>query len=208
MTDTDRIARIRIALQDIEPEIWPRVEVPLDINLKSLHDVIQAAMGWDDEHLFEFHVADKVYGFSDPEWGTGALGFGPKVLQARLAKLEAVVAQRIDAFAYVYDMGDDWEHVVEIEAIAQAEADVKYPRFIDGARRCPPEDIGGASGYYNFLKAISNRRHREHRNMLEWYGGPYDPNEIDVLTAKLRLGAIAKRRHAGKISQQKRIKAR
>ena len=31
---SERIARIRIALQDIEPEIWRRVEVPLDLRAK------------------------------------------------------------------------------------------------------------------------------------------------------------------------------
>jgi hypothetical protein len=30
---SERIARIRIALDDIEPEIWRRVDVPLELNL-------------------------------------------------------------------------------------------------------------------------------------------------------------------------------
>ncbi|WP_246765093.1 plasmid pRiA4b ORF-3 family protein [Ensifer sp. PDNC004] len=38
----DRIARLHIQLDDIEPLIWRRVEVPLTMSLKGLHDVIQA----------------------------------------------------------------------------------------------------------------------------------------------------------------------
>jgi hypothetical protein len=196
---SERIARIRIALEDIEPEIWRRVEVPLDLNLKSLHDVIQAVMGWQDYHLFEFAIGDKAYGLPGPDGD-----FGRKVLQAKLAKLETFVAQGVNQFAYVYDMGDDWRHTITIEAVEPSAPDQKYPRFIDGARRGPPEDVGGIPGYYEFLDAMAKPRHREHRRMIEWYGGPYDPGDIDSFHLRLRLGAIAKRRHAGRAAYQTR----
>src|SRR6187455_3006643 len=50
MSHVDRIARIRIQLDDWQPVIWRRVEVPLTATLKALHDVIQAAMPFDDYH--------------------------------------------------------------------------------------------------------------------------------------------------------------
>jgi hypothetical protein len=196
---SERIARIRIALDDIEPEIWRRVDVPLELNLRSLHDVIQAAMGWQDYHVFEFAIADKAYGVPDPDWD-----FGRKVLQAKLAKLETFVAQGVQEIAYVYDMGDNWRHTITIEAIETGNPGKKYPRFVDGARRGPPEDVGSIPGYYKFLDIMAKPRHREHRRMIEWYGGPYDPDDIDAFHLRLRLGAIAKRRHAGKTAYQKR----
>ena len=196
---SERIARLRIALEDIEPEIWRRVEVPLDLNLKGLHEIIQAAMGWQDYHLFEFAIGDKAYGLPDPGWDLGR-----KVLQAKLAKLEPFVAQGVREFAYVYDMGDDWRHRIAIEAVEAADPSQKYPRFVDGARRGPPEDVGGIPGYYEFLDAMARPRRREHRRMIEWYGGPYDPDDIDAFHLRLRLGAIAKRRHAAKAAYEKR----
>jgi hypothetical protein len=51
VTSSERIARLRIELADISPPIWRRVEVPLDLTFKHLHDVIQAVMGWEDCHL-------------------------------------------------------------------------------------------------------------------------------------------------------------
>ena len=45
------IVQIRIALQDIEPPIWRRIQVPKDFPLRRLHDVIQAVIGWLDSHL-------------------------------------------------------------------------------------------------------------------------------------------------------------
>ena len=56
------IARIRIELQEIEPKIWRRVDVPLSSTLLALHDFIQFAFRWTDSHLFEFEVGDRNYG--------------------------------------------------------------------------------------------------------------------------------------------------
>ena len=38
------VARIRIQLDDFDPAIWRRVEVPLTTSLEGLHEVIQAVM--------------------------------------------------------------------------------------------------------------------------------------------------------------------
>ena len=56
------IARIRIELQEIEPNVWRRVDVPLSSTLLALHDFIQFAFRWTDSHLFEFEIGDRRYG--------------------------------------------------------------------------------------------------------------------------------------------------
>ena len=67
MTD-ETIARLRITLNDTSPEVWRVVDVPLTANLKMLHDIIQAAMGWQDYHLWEFQAGGRRYGLPNPEW--------------------------------------------------------------------------------------------------------------------------------------------
>jgi hypothetical protein len=49
----------------------------------------------------------------------------------------------------------------------------------DGARRGPPDDVGGTSGFMDFLEAVLDPTHEEHGSMLEWCGRPFDPNDID-----------------------------
>lgn len=198
MSDAEKIARVRIALKDIEPEIWRRVEVPLGMSLKGLHDVIQAILGWQDYHLFEFQVGEKRYGTPSPEWGDER-----KVLHAKSVTLVDLVSKGIDRLDYTYDFGDNWEHAIAIEAVVDADPAVKYPRFVDGARRGPPEDVGGLPGFFDFIEAMLNPRHPEHRNLLRWYGGPYDPNDMNIPDLRQRLGAIAKRRHAGRAAYTK-----
>ncbi len=193
---SEQIARIRISLKHIEPEIWRLVEVPLGMHLKGLHDVIQAVMGWQDYHLFEFRIGETRYGIPEGDWDG-------QVLQAKSVKLATLVSKGIERFDYVYDFGDDWEHAVAIESVAEADPALKYPRFVSGARRGPPEDAGGPPGFFDFLEAVANPQHSDHRRLIEWYGGPYDPDDLDLLALRLRLGAIAKRRHAGKAAYAK-----
>ena len=80
---------------------------------------------------------------------------------------------------YTYDMGDNWHHTIVIEAIEPGRPDTKYPRYIDGARRCPPEDCGGPPGFAEFLAVIVDPDHEEHDETLAWVGGSYDPADFD-----------------------------
>ena len=198
MSSTEKIARIRISLEDIAPEIWRRVEVPVSLHLKGLHDVIQAVVGWEDYHLFEFRIGEKIYGIPAP-----GEDYGRKILWGRSMRLATLIAKGIERFDYIYDFGDDWRHVVTIEAVNEADPSLLYPRFVNGARSCPPEDAGGPPGYERFLKAIANRRHPDHREMLAWHGGPFDPEHIDLAKLRFRLAGIVHRRETGKLAFEK-----
>jgi len=61
------IARLRIILNDVDPQPMRHIEVPLKIRLDRLLDVIQAAMGWTDTHLCEFRAGDVGWGVPDPD---------------------------------------------------------------------------------------------------------------------------------------------
>lgn len=190
MTRQDQIARLRISLDESEPEIWRRVEVPMGATLKALHDVIQAAMGWEDEHLWQFAAEGRVYGTPDPGWGRD-------ISSAQSTKLGSLIDKGVRGFTYIYDMGDNWRHTIEVEAIEAADPEQHYPRFINGQRRCPPEDVGGIDGYYAFVEAVSDPAHEEHAQMLDWYGEAYDPDELDLSLIRQRIGALARRQTAG-----------
>ena len=94
-------------------------------------------------------------------------------------------------FTLAYDFGDDWRHTVQIEGVEPAQPHTPYPCFIEGAGRCPPEDVGGTLGFEAFLEAVTTTRHPERRTMLEWYGGPYDPKDINRQLIEFRFAQIA-----------------
>ncbi|MDO8804489.1 MAG: plasmid pRiA4b ORF-3 family protein [Elusimicrobiota bacterium] len=76
-------------------------------------------------------------------------------------------------------MGDGWKHSVVLEATLPAEAGKTCPLCLAGSRSCPPEDCGGPYGYEDFLKAIGDKKHPQHKEMLEWIGGDFDPELFD-----------------------------
>ena len=81
---------------------------------------------------------------------------------------------------YVYDFGDDWEHILTLEKILPREKGTKYPVCIKGSRACPPEDCGGIWGYDELVEIISDPEHEEYHKMIEWLGGGFDAEAFDV----------------------------
>lgn len=39
---------------------------------------------------------------------------------------------------------------------------------LDGRHACPPEDVGGTSGYECFLESIADSSQEDHSAMLQW----------------------------------------
>ena len=153
------IAVLRIELEDIEPLIWRRVAVPTSMNLKAVHDVIQAAMGWLDCHLWEFDANKRKYSLripDDPDWNA-------RIIDAGGTQLSSLIADGMMDMRYVYDMGDGWRHRVVVEKIKPAEPATLYPQFLGGERRCPPEDCGGFPGFYEFLDNIASKQSKKRK---------------------------------------------
>ena len=122
------IARLRIILNDVEPMPMRHIEVPLKIRLDRLHEVIQAAMGWTDTHLYEFRVGDAGWGMPDPD------GFYDGPMDAKKMTLEKLLDQTATrTIQYVYDFGDDWDHSIRIERVGEATQGVTYPRLLKAA---------------------------------------------------------------------------
>ena len=51
---------------------------------------------------------------------------------------------------------------------------------IDGEKACPPEDVGGAIGYFEFCEAISDPAHEEHEEYVEWLGGDFEIQRFNI----------------------------
>lgn len=190
MTVTDQIACLRIELLHIEPLIWRRVEVSLTSTLSALHDVIQTVMPWEGYHLYEFAIGERVYGKPSPE----DAAWGHKVYQAKSIRLAALLERGVTEFIYTYDFGDNWQHRVIIESVEPADLRVDYPVYVDGGRTAPPEDVGGPSGVTEFVEAMANRRHPEHKDMIRWYGRPFNSVDFGASAISANVRELAAKR--------------
>jgi len=182
------IARLRVTIDEIAPSVIRRVEVPLSMRLDDVHFVLQIAIGWQNCHPFEFRIGDKAWGLVDRDAESNPLA-------AESATLADVMALG-RTFKYGYVFGEDWQHTVDIEAVAPSEPDVVYPRLIEAQGRCPPADIGGAAGYEVFVSAIADPHHPLHETMIEFDDPEFDPAKVDTATLAKNLANLA--RYIGK----------
>lgn len=195
---SEQIARIRITLDDTKPAVWRRVELPLTNSLKTLHLAIQAAMLFENYHLFQFDIGDTRYGTPfDDEWSDTPTRDAGNI---RLGKL---VERGIATFSYTYDFGDNWRHTVALEAVMPADPEKEYPCFVDGERRAPPEDVGGLMGFEDFVEAMTEADHPERDAVVGWYGSIFDPADISPEEIGIRMGKLAKRRSNGRAAHRK-----
>lgn len=182
-----QLFQFRITLHGTVPPIWRRIQVR-DCTLDKLHEHIQKAMGWTNSHLHHFEIEGQLYG--DPllmeenfeEWDY------EDSTCTKLSELLAKHGKRLQ-FAYEYDFGDDWKHEVLFEGFAQAQPGVRYPLCLEGGRACPPEDVGGVHGYADYLEALGDPKHEQHRECMAWRG-PFDPEAFDPIkmTNAMRRG--------------------
>jgi hypothetical protein len=210
----NRIHELRITLNGSKPPIWRRVAVPSGITLGELHDVVQIVMGWTDSHLHQFVLRDKSLKPSPQEmarrfqqdawdqpfldrmggrrvfvtkvtpWGDPTEMDGEDEDAVTLAEVCPKVKSKL---IYEYDFGDGWEHTIEVQKIIEPEDGVEYPVCLAGKRACPPEDCGGIWGYYEMLEALADPDHERHEELLEWLGGGFDPDALDLEEANAVL---------------------
>ncbi|MBA2663362.1 MAG: plasmid pRiA4b ORF-3 family protein [Bradymonadaceae bacterium] len=172
----EKILRMHIALD--ETQVWRRVDVPDNLTLAALHDVIQRVMGWRFEHLWEFRHKQTGYSIELDE-------FGPRTEDAYLTTIFDVLGPRGKTLHYLYDFGDSWHHSLRVERRFAPEPGVSYPRLVDGERAGPPEDCGGVWGFARLVEGDPHRR--------AWYGARFDPDAFDPATITLSSGDVLNR---------------
>jgi hypothetical protein len=163
------IYQLKITLAEIRPPIWRRIQVPGTILLCCLHDALQAVFGWSGSHLHNFEKDGKYWGV--PEYAD--------LIDESNVRLAQVLKAKDDSLIYVYDFGDNWRHEIVLEQMILANEPMKAPTCLGGERRCPPEDVGGVSGYEEFLEIISDPRHEDYEEYVGWAGGHFQ-DEFDL----------------------------
>lgn len=184
MTASKMILQLKVSLVgESKPPIWRRLLVPSTMRLNRVHDVIQAAMGWEDYHLHAFEAGGVDYGLPDPELGHR---------DERKTSVGDLLREPGDGMHYVYDFGDHWRHDILVEKVLASNPGGRYPVCVAGKGQCPPEDCGGVWGYADLRETLADETHPEHADMLEWLGieraQEFDPNAFDPSDVNLVLG--------------------
>ncbi|WP_313902510.1 plasmid pRiA4b ORF-3 family protein [Arthrobacter sp. KBS0703] len=173
---------------------WRLFELPGSLALSQLHQILQAAFGWEDAHLHRFVTNDP---FAPLRPVNGEI---PEVLQwlprqvceeredrpEEEGSLDQLLALGSGAALYEYDFGDSWLHRLELVSRRHADGDSPPARLIDGARRGPLEDSGGFPGYEEIMDALADPSHPNHVEHCAWVAeiagsdAPFDPAFLDI----------------------------
>lgn len=142
-----------------------RLIVPANITFIWLHDILQSVYYWENRHLYDFTMYDDESGercvclVPDEEslsYDVAAVLIDKQKLSNYFPKYKSMI--------YTYDMGDDWQHKVELIRIIE-EYNEESPYLLEAVGKTPPEDIGGVGGYIDFYKIILNPKHPEYETM-------------------------------------------
>ena len=143
---------------------------------------IQDSMGWNDYHLHEFRIKnlfrkkDTSIGIPDDssafdDW---------EIIAGWEENIKNWFTLDHNKALYIYDFGDDWEHIIEVEDILEIENKI-YPECIDAKKANAFDDIGGIWGYQNFLEIMKDKNHPEYEDMIGWCDGDsYDEDRVSV----------------------------
>ena len=140
-----------------------------------LHYAIQVAMGWTNSHLHQFILGRRgtYIGIPHPDYAMD-------MEDSRELKISEHLRAPKDKLEYEYDFGDSWEHEVVVKKVLKPEPGQSYPVCTDGHGACPPEDCGGVWGYADLLEILKKPGTDEYKEMTEWLGADFDPNDFDV----------------------------
>lgn len=148
--------QVKIALVDVQPEVWRRAVIPHGITFSRMAGMFNDIMGWMGSHLYAVitSTGDSVSGmpdggeseysqfFSEAENELPGTGGGSRLIDP--------LFDTGRNFVYVYDLGDDWKHLVRVEECLEIE-NCTYPQILEGAGACPPEDCGGAAAFMELM---------------------------------------------------------
>ncbi len=176
-----------------KPPIWRKVKVNESMDFYGFHLVIQILFGWTDSHMFMF--SPKGWGnrpeisidyedeFGDFEEYSDEASFphGERY-RAYEIKLSDYFHKPKQKIIYIYDFGDDWQHIIELVEITDEK--VMYPICLGGKGCNLEEDCGGIGGFYYMVEAINNPQHPEHEEYCESMdmesGEKWDINKFDL----------------------------
>lgn len=106
-----------------EKNIWRKVILSSQHTMEDLHDIILEAYDFDNDHLYSFFMDGEKWSMdciSSPDDDSE----GPKADKVQVGDLGFITGQR---FLYLYDYGDEWQFLIEVEDIKETNPESFQP---------------------------------------------------------------------------------
>ncbi|NWH03715.1 plasmid pRiA4b ORF-3 family protein [Desulfobacter latus] len=138
----DVIWTLRVKLPLYESDCIRIFEIPSNANFLDLHEAIQRAVNFDNDHLFEFYIGrrpgHRAYPVGqEPEWET----FNPDNVYKKIRISDVWPVPKGMKVFYLFDFGDNWTfHITKTRHKDKpVQPGVSYPRVIDAKGEAPEQ---------------------------------------------------------------------
>ena len=111
--------------------VWRRLRLPGGLTAYGLHMVIQAAFGWDGDHLHTLRAGPFTFA---PAWPVL-----DDAIPSELVSMADLWTLGVRELSYRYDLGDCWDHEITVEKILPP-GEVTRPECLAGRGVTPAED--------------------------------------------------------------------
>ena len=178
---------LHISITFSDPLIWRRVQVPGNFTLAQLHDVIQLSMGWSDAHMHQFMIGKISY---EPTMKSNRPRESKRFDEHKY-KLHTLEEGMQFMFTYLYDAGEGWEHVIQLDEIVPPARELKHPILLSGERACPPEVVGDIHEYQKLITDLETPGSNDQNSLYELTGRPdFAPAFFDLQAAKKKVSSV------------------
>jgi len=121
-----------------EKNIWKKIELKSNNSLEDLHNAIQFAINWDNDHMYAFFMDNIHYSKNkEMEYTCPVEPEGRKTTdKAKLNSFNFIKGQK---FAYVFDFGEDHHFEIKVVEFEIFDNQKKYPFLVDSKGKFPKQ---------------------------------------------------------------------
>jgi hypothetical protein len=160
--NTVMVYSLRVELEGTDPLVWRTLDVVGETTLEELLQYLTTVVGWRGGEFHEFVVDDygPIHFTHIPDEEESIVDIDTALIVAELdsyederyATIAAILSKVGDQFAFVYEKA--WTHRIVVEAVRHeiipeddTEDTLSFPKCTGGQYACPPDEVGGPSGY-------------------------------------------------------------
>lgn len=117
---------------ELDRQLWRRIRISASSTLHALHESIQEAYNFADDHLYAFFMGKKAWQ-GQAYWGPHS-DERPRADKTKLSSLDLEKGQ---SFLYLFDFGDEWLFKVKVEKVLETEMVPLKPAVVESKGLAP-----------------------------------------------------------------------
>ncbi|MFD3157923.1 hypothetical protein ACFIJ5_13795 [Haloimpatiens sp. FM7330] len=118
----------------IDKGVWSKIKLNATHTLEDLHDYIQAAFDFDNDHMYSFFMDGKAW--SNNKFTCPYEDEGPHVDEVKIGELDLNEKQ---SFLYIFDYGDEWRFKVDVYSIEKMNVSLLEPQIVESKGQPPQQ---------------------------------------------------------------------